>query len=58
MTTRPNPHPANALYTSMPEVCRPLFCAQVDVVLPPPHTALSLAASLARSDPDAARLLR
>ena len=56
--TTPDRHPDDDKPQAMPRVCRPLFDALVDVVLPLPHASISLSVSLARADPATARLLR
>lgn len=57
MTSTPTPYDDDQPPT-MPRACRPLFNALVDVVLPLPHASMDLSISLAKADPDAARLLR
>lgn len=57
MTTTPTPRDDDQP-PAMPRICRPLFNALVDVVLPLPHASMDLSISLAKADPDAARLLR
>jgi hypothetical protein len=57
MTTTPNTHPADGQPAAMPRICRPLFNAIVDAVLPLPYAPMKLSVNLARDDPDTAKLL-